>query len=551
MLTSMRNAGLAPRSRAARLLPGLLASVSLAALVGLVLFASARPIDTNDFWWHAKLGWAFSTQGLRLEADPLVHTARPGPPPNSSWLFDVAVYQLQRGIGFMGLRVVHLLAVAGALGLAFSALRRAAASLVPACLATGVFLILGWYRFLQLRPDLVSIPATLLLYHLVLAPRDPPAWSRVAAAVLLLVVWANLHPLYGVGLCLLLAALLGCGLEALLARWPRGPATDAADPARAARTRRIAVTLGLAAVATLINPEGLELHLTFLQASREAAIFRIHDDWARFAPFDLHSPVNAVSALVCLLADLTLGLFAVAACAAGLRHLRRRDAESLRRLDPVALALGVAASVAMFAAVRFLWLSFFPLLYLLRLQRRSCAGRAVPSRRADWLLATACSALALAVPAGARTSPATLVPPVEGYLVMPYHTHKFYGEAIDFLFQARLKGRLFNNYPMGGFIGFWLGPELRTFIDGRMSVPDDVFDDLSSIETRRGGRPGETFVETLDRRGVDIFLGVGMPPSYVRSGRRGPRYTTAHLEGVPGWIPVFRSLEPAPGGAIL
>jgi hypothetical protein len=356
-------------------------------------------------------------------------------------------------------------------------------------------------------------------------------------------VWANLHPLYGVGLCLLLAALLGCGLEALLARWPRGPATGAADPARAARTRRIAVTLGLAAVATLINPEGLELHLTFFRASREAAIFHIGDDWARFAPFDLHSPVPAVSALVCLLADLTLGLFAVAACAAGLRHLRRRDAESLRRLDPVALALGVAASVAMFAAVRFLWLSFFPLLYLLRLQRRSCAGRAVPSRRADWLLATACSALALAVPAGARTSPATLVPPVEGYLVMPYHTHKFYGEAIDFLFQARLKGRLFNNYPIGGFIGFWLGPELRTFIDGRMSVPDDVFDDLSSIETRRGGRPGETFVETLDRRGVDIFLGVGMPPSYVRSGRRGPRYTTAHLEGVPGWIPVFRSLR--------
>ncbi len=62
----MRNADRASPGRPAKFLPGLLASISLAVLVGLILFASARPIDTNDFWWHAKLGWAFSTQGLEL-----------------------------------------------------------------------------------------------------------------------------------------------------------------------------------------------------------------------------------------------------------------------------------------------------------------------------------------------------------------------------------------------------------------------------------------------------------------------------------------------------
>jgi tetratricopeptide (TPR) repeat protein len=50
--------------------------------------------------------------------------------------------------------------------------------------------------------------------------------------------------------------------------------------------------------------------------------------------------------------------------------------------------------------------------------------------------------------------------------------------------------------------------------------------------------PGEDFRDLLDRRGVDVFFGVGIPPT-----RAGRRYTSAHLEASPGWLLVSRSIR--------
>ena len=51
-----------------------------------------------------------------------------------------------------------------------------------------------------------------------------------------------------------------------------------------------------------------------------------------------------------------------------------------------------------------------------------------------------------------------------------------------------------------------------------------------------------TYLDTLDSREVDFLFGVGMPVGFV--GHAEPS-TTAHLEGMPGWVVVSRSLNHA------
>ena len=61
-----------------------------------------------------------------------------------------------------------MLVAAGIAGLAWSLLRRASGSVVFAHAATAVFVACSWYRLFQLRPQVVSIAAALVLYRLVL-----------------------------------------------------------------------------------------------------------------------------------------------------------------------------------------------------------------------------------------------------------------------------------------------------------------------------------------------------------------------------------------------
>ncbi len=531
-MRSLRSACARAAARLPADLPDWVAGAALLWVAGCLLVTSARPIETNDFWWHAKLGAIFAAEGLDLEADPLTHTAPPGPPPRAQWLFGLGLHAVRRIGGFAALRAAHAGLVLAALALAYASLRAAGARRPAACAATAAFAVLGWYRFIQLRPDLLSIPATLLLYRLVLLP-TLPSWPRVGATAVLVAVWAQMHSLYLLGPCLLVAGLAGAGLEALAA-WRR-PALRS-PPVR--RAGRLAAALALALLLSALHPEGPQAHLVFLRASATASIFGISDDWARLATLDPRVSSAAVSPLVSTLANATLALFAAATA---LRLRRGRGA--LRALDPVALALALAGALAMLAAVRFLWLGFFPLACLAR--SGPCEG-ARPARGRDAVAAAAGALLAASLAAGSGRDTATPLAGLgAGYWTPHYRAEKFYGEAVSFLAQTRLAGKLWNDYPIGGFLDYWLAPRLRTFVDGRLHVSKEVLRDGAAIAGRSGGLPGETYLDTLERRQVDVFLGVGTPPAAPVGERRPDRYTVAHLEGVREWIPVFRSLRSA------
>lgn len=526
------------RGRLVRIVATLFAAGALAYVAFPLLRLCGGPIGTADAWWHLKMGEVYATQGPWPDGDPLLHTAHADAPVQHEWAFDVALHGVDRHFGLEGVRVVHVLAVAGILALAASAFRRESRTLLDACFATTVFVVLAWWRLIQLRPDLVSIPATLLFHRLLLERERPASAARIAAVAALLLVWVNAHSLFAIGPLLGLAALLGLALRAGLRRWAGaavGPGSEAAQ------ARRLGAALVVGTLATLVNPRGIGQHLTFFTSSREAAIWAISDEWMHFDPFEWRGYGDAVSLPTWIAADAVMLAFAVAAWLAFRRFVRSPSAEGLRASDPVLFGLGAAGVVAALVSVRFLWMLVFPLLFVLRFRRLVLAPGSRPGVALAPLLAVVAVALAAIFPRieGFRARAARVPSTLSSYLATSYDGEKFHEEAVRFLEETGVEGNLFNVYPMGGFLEYRVGPRLRTFVDGRTEhYPADVLEDYFRITEMRGTRPGESFLDVLERRGVDLFVGVGLPS--LMAGRR---YTSAHLERAPGWILVSRSLR--------
>jgi hypothetical protein len=497
------------------------------ALAAAVLVVAAGPILTDDLWWHLALGEAYAEQGPWPDADPLLHTAHERAPIQHEWLFGVATHFVQRGFGFSGLRALHALSVLGILALAAS-LFRARAPLPAACLATASFVVLAWWRLIQLRPDLVSIAAVLALTRLLLEPEAGPGVRRIVASTAIFGIWANAHSLVSIGIALLLAALSGLALEVAARRRAGLDATIALG-----RARRLAIATGLGFAASLVNPRGLVQHLTFFASSMGTAIWRIEDEWQAFHPFAWRG-VGAVSPLSLVVAD---GLI-VGVAVAALLALRRRDG---RTPDPLPLLLAAAGIAAFLVSVRFLWLGFLPLLFLLT---AAGPGR-LASRASGRIFAAASLALALAFPFAtpwpsvARNLPST---PRE-FFGTPWVAYKYHVVGARFLAATGVEGRLFNKYLTGGFLGYWLAPRLRTFIDSRTEHYErEVFDDYANVSLRLGSGPGESMLDVLERRGVDLFFGSGVPQT---GSREATLHTATHLAGAPGWLLVSRSVHHA------
>ncbi|HJO22323.1 MAG: hypothetical protein QF890_13915 [Myxococcota bacterium] len=522
-MTSAPRAGLARGADTVALVALLCAAV-------LVLGLAGRPLATDDLWWHLALGEVYADQGLSVAEDPLFHTTPGQPTVPHEWLFQIGVHSVERLTGFHGLRTVHAGLVAAILVWTFLFLRRAAGNAALAACAGTVWLALAWYRLIQFRPELTSLLAILGLTTLLFSRARPPGLARIGICLALFVVWANTHSLFAVGLALLLAAGLGLVLERGLLTWVGETASDA----ERTRTTQLALVLGLSVLVTAFNPRGFEQHMTFLVESASGDIWRLKDDFLHWVPW---APVRgnpALTPLAWALADTLLLLWLGLVATRLLALWRERSGAAVRRLDAVYLGLAIASFVAMASAVRFYWLALFPLLHLLRAARS--AG--VRLRQGAAVVATLiAAALPLSVDLAAFRS--ELAQEAGGYWATPWLDARYCGPAARFLRDAEVRGRLFHPFNLGGFLGYWLAPELRTFIDGRLDhVPTSVLDDY--VEIRRGVRLSDErrFAGRLDSHGVDFFVG-----THFRSNRYRQGTWTDHLRRFPEWLPVFAAQD--------
>ena len=518
-------------------LPEWLGHAAMLALAALVLIAVGQPIYTDDLWWHLALGDSYRVHGPWLSEDPVLYSAL-GPPLPASWLADVGLAALANGMGALGLRVAHVLLALSILGLAWSLFERASHSRLLASVGMGLFAILAAYRLFQLRPHLGTMLAALALYRLLIEPGASRSRWKLAAAGVLLAIWANVHAGFLLGLIL-----PGVALASLLVALPFRPEELRQED----RQRVLYLALGLAVgfLASFINPSGVLPHLAYFAAGTASPeLARVGDEWIPFTLLQwprLNLPPSPISWAI---------LWALWICAPviavwGVMRWKQRSAEGPGScLDPALMGLAAISLIASLLAVRFLWLGIFPLLLVAHGLRVGGQGRAMPERSRGRLWAVAIVAVLL-VPGFLRFGPWPMisrgVPAQWQAYSYPYPADKYFAHAVWFMKDSGLEGNLFNNYSVGSFASYWLPPKLKLFVNGSLNVSPEAMDTGHALRRRQGVGPEVGFLELLDREGVDVFFGVRLP--HLPFPNRPWDYTTGHLENAPGWIKVFRNMH--------
>lgn len=520
---------------------------------------AGQPIYANDTWIHLALGEAFAEQGPWLRADPHLFAAA-APPDPSSWLGSIAIYGIHQLAGFSGLRIAHALVVFLILVLAWHVLRRAGASAAAASAGVAGFILLSTYRLVQLRPDLFTIGATLALLPLVSSIGSRRDRARILVAAILAALWSNVHAAFVLGPALVLGTSVVIAVLSLLP----GPDWARRDD------RRRATWLGAAGLAmftaSLANPQGVGAHLAYFSSGTDTlALESVVDEWNATNFLSWPIPFLPPSLAAWLMGWVCIVGLALVVVRLGRERFVAHGA-GVRAVDPALVAFAGAGLAAAALASRFLWLGIFALaaigaLVSLRTSAPSPVGSAAASADRSCLPRSTTAAIVTTPGTAVALALFTLAAAIlhfsagdwplvsramraEGAdYVAPYPTERYGTHAIWFLADTGVEGRIFNDYPLGGFMSFWLSPKLQMASSGTMNVAREAMEANLAIGARQTLRPGEDYAALLDRQGFDLFLGAGYPIE-ATAGRPIP-CTTRHLEHEPGWLLVFRNLRNA------
>jgi hypothetical protein len=474
-----------PRSRASALtlaywLIGVLALV-------LVALLAVRVIPAYDLYWQLKTGEVIARMGSVPKTDIFSYTASGDPWYVQEWLCELLFYGLWTGLGQESLIFLRLGVIAAAFGLVlWRSLRRSGRPL----LSVAMTLLAAWGSayFFDNRPQMMTFlgtPALLLLFDEYRAGR----WTKALWLVPpLLLLWANLHAGFFLGLVLMWAYTL-----ADLAEW----AANREIPAPRLRLQ-VAVTL-VATLAPMMNPNGWHAYTYPFLLQGHEQVRNTVGEW--FSP-DFHRPELKPFGLLLLVGIASL------ACS-----VRRR------RLGDIVVVLGlIHMSLDANRHGPLLAIAGAPIFA----EHVGSAWRAVETWIADrWKAATGVSltpaevfgplwqwAAVLGVGIGltAALSARAGQLPKESWFDACTQTAEFPKAALDWLETQKIEGNVLNAYEWGGYCAWRWHPRRRIFIDGRAEVYfQHGFDDYYAIWMLQPG-----WGDRLNTHGVNWIL---MPPT--------------------------------------
>jgi hypothetical protein len=409
------------------------------ALYAIVAVAVTRPVLDEDIWWHLRTGqWVIEHGGVP-QTDPFSAYGQGRPWVAYSWLFEVLVFGLHRGLGLYGIllyRALMSLAVVVAVHRfvvrreprflpAFGLAGAATAALVP---------------LLSERPWLFTILFTTWTLGAVLDLRAERAPYRVWLLPLVFVVWANVHIQFVYGLGVLALGCLAPVIDRLFRR------DGSAEQAARVGTRAWYQLVGLALaclLATLLNPYHVRLYAVVLEYAAQPGPYQL--------VYELTAP-----GFRALWDWSALGLTLGAAFALGRRA----------RLSAFEVLLLGATAYLSFRARRDLWFVTLAALAILT----ASAGRAVSARevfrftRRRTAAIAAAVAVVMAVTACVRgLSPAGLEAAA---------AQKFPAAAAAFIEARGDAGPVYNKFNWGGYL-IWALPRLPVGLDGRTNLHGD------------------------------------------------------------------------------
>jgi hypothetical protein len=438
---------------------GIVAALALA----MVAMLTVKAIPAYDLYWQLKTGQVIAQTRQVPTTDLFSYTAAGDPWYVQEWGCEALFYGLWQTFGKESLVALRIAVITAAFTLVlWRSLRRTGRPL----LSTGMTLLAAWGAayFFDNRPQMMTYLGTAAVL-LVLDDYRAGRWSRAIWLLPpLLLLWANLHAGFFLGLALLWAYTLSDLVE------------HAAHRERtAARLRTQAAVALLATAAPLLNPNGWHAYTyPFLLQGHEAMRNTI-GEW--FSP-DFHRAELKPFGLLLLVGIGSLAL-----------SVRRRA------LGDIVVVIGlIYMSLDANRHGPLLAIATAPIFA----EHLGAAGRAVETWIADrWKAATGVS-LAPRDVFGAPWRWAALLLAGTGLLIglqakageLPKgswfdtctQAEVFPKAALDWMDAHRVQGNVLNAYEWGGYCAWRWYPRRRVFIDGRAEVYfQHGFDDYYAI----------------------------------------------------------------------
>jgi hypothetical protein len=474
----------------------LLERLLLAALFSTLFLSLTSPAYDSDFWWHLASGrWMFEHRAL-LSADPFDFTSaiygasgQVGYLLTQYWLSQVALYAGYLAGGLEGVALLRAAVFTALFFFLYRLLRRAGAGLLPATLlvAVAVQAVVRELDYIAARPQMWSSLLFFVLLFVLEHLRDGRRWAQFALPGLML-VWSNLHGGYVLGVVVIAIA---AGVAVL---------------SRREGSRRF-LLVALAAVAlTGCNPSGYEALLSYPLMrfkSLGAASGGIFEEDSLFVYRRLSSLPRSMPGLAAAL------LLPLLTLAPRYRSLLR-ERWDLLLLYLLTLGLGLkAARYLVFLVPMSCWVTALNLVALRERLAQSPRWSSLRARALPQPALAALTAVAVLVPSASYAVVAARSSVLRPGVVL---RHPAEG-AVEYLKRSGVRGNVFNEYVLGGYLAWRLHPEMKLFIYGRMVYPEllalynDVeFSPTKSVSLTASGSVAYFYQKVLDENAVDTVI---------------------------------------------
>jgi hypothetical protein len=425
----------------------------LAAITFTLIFVyHTYPLGLSDFWWHLNTGrWMLAHGSLPVE-DPFLYSS-PSPLDTRGSLI-LRGYPLSQLL-FFGVHdlggIYALMLLKGVLmtlfyGLLWNHLRGGGLHPVLALAAVAPLPLL-FFRFDELRPQIFSFIGTLLVLqlteHIIAIERrgKTPRWYLLAALPILMLLWANLHRGFIIGIGMLAAY--------LVAEWICKKHDDNALSDRA--LRRFSIVVFISSMVAFVNPVGVTaIWASFTEVSGPFA--RVVDEFFGTVRYFVFHGMRQIGYMI-------VGVAVIPFIAILFKW---------RKVYLAHLILAAAFLAAGLFSFRFSLMMVAVLLLIAGKYYGGAISDGLSVGNGRLILVLWCvSAVFLAIVAFNRTS--LLTSPLENRVIP--------SGAVDYLEHTAVKGNIYNYFEYGGYLSWRIYPR-KIFIDQR-NLSWDVYEEYS------------------------------------------------------------------------
>jgi hypothetical protein len=404
------------------------------------------PLFDHDFWWHLATGKWMWQNGSLMHSDPFNFPSYPADHPTYQsfflkqyWLSQLVMYGVHSAAGFKGLIILRASAITltfytlYALLMRFGAGRAVSAALVFA----SAVVIIQEISYVGMRPQIWTSLFSLLLIYLFELQREGKGWARFGIPGLML-LWGNMHGGYILGdviiaIYVLAALVTRTGSRGFYVSAASAIALSGLNPAG----------LSSFAVTWMVNlgPEEMK---PWQSVSESQSLFR-------------HSSIGGILRTLPFVSGIAIA--SLASFAVNIKGITKIRKEFLL-LYALALFMGAMSIrfIPFFAAVA-------SIMTAVNLRGVAEALREKFSRKNAFRIAA--FALTAALVLGFTADQAQKGRMLTGLRYEAPYVDDYAG-AVSFIKKYGIGGNAFNEHGRGGYLIWWLWPEVKVFMDGRV-----------------------------------------------------------------------------------